>query len=205
MVWGLNDGGELARTHLPNLRINTSVLLQKGGDVMSAQTHGPCLPAAGCRRRQRCPQRWVWLMTSQIDVFADPFPDRHQLTLGMMWRCRDSTTPSQHSQVLVTQGHKRIVAKGWAKPAFRYCLALPFTRDRSPRWARARQSPAPTAHLRRVWRCQEQHGDNPSSICCCHYGLCFDNVASGVTSPLDEDRDHCTRPPVVHSRVRSGK
>lgn len=53
----------------------------------------------------------MWLMTSQIDVVADPFPDRRPLTLGMMWRCRDSTTPSEHPQysrgLLVTQGRPR--------------------------------------------------------------------------------------------------
>lgn len=47
-------------------------------------------------------------MTSHVDVFADRFPDRHQLTLGMMWRCRDSTTTSEHlGRFWATQGHSR--------------------------------------------------------------------------------------------------
>ena len=47
-------------------------------------------------------------MTSQVDVFADRFPGRHQLTLGMMWRCRDSTTTSEHScRFWSIQGHSR--------------------------------------------------------------------------------------------------
>lgn len=73
---------------------------------MSAQTYGLCLLQWFCRV-----WRWVWLMTSQIDVFADPFPDRPRLTLGMMWRCRDSTTPSEYPEIScgfwVTQGHSR--------------------------------------------------------------------------------------------------
>lgn len=42
---------------------------------MSAQTYGPYLLHL-CKMWRR-----VWLMTSQVDVFADPFPDRHRLTL----------------------------------------------------------------------------------------------------------------------------
>lgn len=74
---------------LPKCRINVIRLQDGGSDVMSAQTYGPCLLEQLSRVWRR-----VWLMTSQVDVFADPFPPRHQLTLGMMWRCRDSTTPS---------------------------------------------------------------------------------------------------------------
>lgn len=138
-------------------------------------------------------------MTSQIDVFADPFPDRHQLTLGMMWRCRDSTTPSHYSRRFWSPRD----TKEWSL-RFRQNVHSDIALQCLSRKIDRLDGREHVSHRRPLRTCGEFGGakSNMEMLTRRPFAAC---VASGVTSPSNEGHGHCTRPLIVHSGVRSGK